>query len=62
MRCTKNRLTHNSIVRGWISVLACRWGRGVVTFTTLIGGTETVLTERLDKITLRGTLTAHSLK
>ena len=37
----------------------------VVTFTTLTGGTETVLTERLDKTTLntlRRTLTAHSLK
>ena len=37
----------------------------VVTFTTLTGGTETVLTERLDKTTLNTlhrTLTAHSLK
>ena len=37
----------------------------VVTFTTLTGGTETVLTERLDKTTLntlQRTLTAHSLK
>ena len=37
----------------------------VVTFTTLTGGTKTVLTERLDLITLntlRLTLTAHSLK
>ena len=37
----------------------------VVTFTTLTGGTETVLTERHDKTTLntlRRTLTAHSLK
>ena len=37
----------------------------VVTFTTLTGGTETVLTERLGKTTLntlRGILTAHSLK
>ena len=34
----------------------------VVTFTTLTGGTETVLTERHDKTTLTLTLTAHSLK
>ena len=37
----------------------------VVTFTTLTGGTETVLTERLDKTmlnTLRWRLSAHSLK
>ena len=37
----------------------------VVTFTTLTGGTETVLTKRLDKTTLntlRLTLTVHSLK
>ena len=37
----------------------------VVTFATLTGGTETILTERLDKTTLntlRRTLTAHSLK
>ena len=37
----------------------------VVTCTTLTGGTETVLTERLDKATLntlRRTLTADSLK
>ena len=37
----------------------------VVTFTTLTGGTENVMTERLDKSTLntlRRTLIAHSLK
>ena len=37
----------------------------VLTFTTLAGGTETVLIKRLDKTTLntlRQTLTAHSLK
>ena len=37
----------------------------VVTFTTLTGGTETVLTERLDKTMLnilRWRLSAHSLK
>ena len=42
------------------------WYVGViVTFTTLTSRTETVLTERLDKITLntlRRTLTAHSQK
>ena len=37
----------------------------VVTFTTLAGGAETVLTKRLDKTplnTLRWTLTGYSLK
>ena len=26
IRSTKNRLTHNSMLRGWISILACRCG------------------------------------
>ena len=62
MRSTKNRLTHNSTLRGWICVLVCRCG---CSFTTLAGGTEIVLTKRLDETTLntlRRTLTAHSLK
>ena len=39
----------NRMLGGWICVLVCGV---VVTFTTLKGGTETILTERLDKTTL----------
>ena len=59
MTSTKNRLTHNSMLRGWICVGM------VVTFPTSTGGTATALTERLAKTTLnnlQGTLTAHLLK
>ena len=62
MRITKNRLTHNGMLRGWICVLVCRC---VYSFYNIKGGTETVMTERPDKITLntlRRALTAHSLK
>ena len=60
------------VIKTGLHTIACieagfvYWYVGVVvTFTTLTGGTETVLTERLDKTTLntlRQTLTAHSLK
>ena len=37
MRSTKNRLTHNSMLRGWVMI----WSVSVVvTFTTLPGGTQ----------------------
>ena len=60
MRSTKNRFTHNSMLRDWIYVLVCR-----CSYNFYNSGTDTALTERLDKTTLntlQRTLTAHSLK
>ena len=57
------------LIKAGLRTIACLetgfmyWYVGVViTFTTLVGRTETVLTEKLDKTVLGWTLTVHSIK